>query len=168
MSRRRLLLLCLAVALAGCAVAPLPPLLQSTWYLQVSDKDLAPTVYVAIVNRSAQVQTIKGLIVNPQAGQLETGWRQDFDPAPLNPGGVLVRNLSNFKRDSADSANWPHCQLPVRMVVLLDPGEADLALTGQLPSALPLGWENCSGTPLAPQKPHVRACVQATNHPHCP
>jgi hypothetical protein len=137
----------LATLLNGCASTP--PNVLATWYLQESGDDPIPSLYIVLLNRSAQDQTINGLVLNSPEGGVAKGWSQpNFSAATLQPGGLLVRKVNSFHRKKADgpgTERWPDkCLLPTEITVLFSgSGTTQVSPTGLLPSALPRGWENC-------------------------
>ncbi|CAN5916784.1 hypothetical protein BH11PSE8_BH11PSE8_46340 [soil metagenome] len=142
-------------SLGGCASAPPPvPPFQANWYLQQEiDAGAAPRLFIAILNRSSEDQTIANVVLNSTGDQLETGWQRwpRNNDVVLQPGRLLVQRLDQFKklsgRPGPESA-WPACALPVQITVLTAAGvQTRLVPVGQMPSALPQGWEDCPSMP---------------------
>lgn len=135
--------------LAGCASKAL---VQATWYLQQAGDEAKPSIYVAILNRGPMDLVVHGLVLNTAGRQAHEGWTEPFkEPARLHPGAMLVRKINTFERPARVGqarASWSFCQLPLDVLVqVADMEPLWIDLGGQMPSALPNGWEDCPGEP---------------------
>lgn len=129
-----------ALLLAACS-APQP--VHGLWYLKESGTSGQPDLFIAIVNRGSQIRKVKELVLNGFSDDKEAGWRFALPKvAELPPGGMLVQNVSAFKRPGGD---WPEtCQVPIEIRVILV-GEAPIPINtaALVPSVLPNKWDEC-------------------------
>jgi len=162
----------LSVLVAGCAVAPPPPL-QSAWYLQYKAEAHAQ-VEVALLNRSAFDVEFTEVVLNRADCDGGPSWRRD-ETFWIVPGEVVVLKTSKFDYRPgipchpgggaparAGAAFDQACMVPVSVAVRLGPASRALMeqryaehlfgkhrdylhveLVGRMPSALPDGWESC-------------------------
>ena len=149
MNPRLVAAIVLGLAISGCIAPPRGPAVQATWYLRESVQGNNTNLFVALLNRSPEVQTISGLGLNSLTGRIEDAWtNKHFKVTVLRPGQVLVQRIDDFKRFAQDGAEhaWPRCQLPTELIVVFGEkknAETQLSFGGQIPDSLPTGWDQC-------------------------
>lgn len=144
---RHVFALCVATCgLVGCAPSPF----QAAWYfgdtkkIQARNPAKSPPMYVALVNRSAEKQTVEHVIINRTGEKQDTGWTLALTKQiDLEPGDVIVRPADDFIGNKEGEKFSSACRVPVGVVVVTttDPAGVRADMIRRLPSLLPNNWE---------------------------
>jgi hypothetical protein len=128
-----------AVLLTGCVSAPAPSF-QAAWFLAARVEPAGDTLYIGLLNQSDAPLTVAEIVVNGEASAGEAGWRLK-GPITLEPGRMLIRPASDFKRNRNPFP--PACHLPISVVVILAPDRRAVSaeVRGRMPNFLPADWE---------------------------
>lgn len=141
---RHVFALCAATCgLVGCAPSPF----QAAWYFgdtektQTDNPAKGPLMYVALVNRGADEQTVESITINRTGEKQDTGWTLK-ELIMLGPGDVIVRRADDFKRSGSEEEFSSRCRVLVGVVVVTttDPAGVRADMIGRLPSLLPDNW----------------------------
>jgi len=125
--------------LTGCTTAP-APLFQAAWFLAATVEPAGDTLYIGLLNQSDAPVTVAEIIINRKTSADNTGW-QLKESITLEPGQMLIRPASNFKRNGEPFPSA--CHLPISVAVFRTSERHPLPaeIRGRLPNFLPADWE---------------------------